>query len=98
MADTPTRLAIIGGGLAGVTLANALIRIPHLDVHVYEAAPEFSERGAAVGIAKNALAALRHIFPSVDELLARAGAVPQRSARNMIVSTTDLALFQRELL
>ncbi len=37
MADTRRiRLAIVGGGLAGATLANALIQIPHIEIHVYE--------------------------------------------------------------
>ena len=48
------RIAISGGGLAGATLANALVKHPHLDVHVYESALEFSERGASVGLALNA--------------------------------------------
>ncbi|KAI0153309.1 salicylate hydroxylase [Xylariaceae sp. FL1272] len=42
---SPTiRIAIVGGGLAGASLANALINIPQLEVHVFESEPEFSER------------------------------------------------------
>lgn len=86
MSDTPLRVAIIGGGLAGVTLANALVQTPHLDVQVYESAPEFSERGAAIGLSGNALAALKHVVPSADEALRKAGAVTMNSSRLVIVS------------
>ncbi|KAK2747202.1 hypothetical protein FQN55_005197 [Onygenales sp. PD_40] len=77
------RIAIIGGGLAGTTLANALINIPHLDINVYEAAPEFSERGAAVGLSVNAQRALGEIFPSASDILKKAGAVRLNSVRFM---------------
>lgn len=80
-----TRIAIVGGGLAGTTLANALLRMNHLDVHIFEADAGFSERGAAIGISSTAQFALRHIIPSADELLTKAGAVPMRSSRTMIV-------------
>ncbi|KAK3989418.1 hypothetical protein QBC44DRAFT_350634 [Cladorrhinum sp. PSN332] len=88
MADTatPIRIAIIGGGIAGATLANALFRIPNIQVSVFEAAPTFSERGAAVGLAGDAQAALRHVIPSSKELLAKAGAVPMNSTRLVIGS------------
>lgn len=81
------RIAISGGGLAGASLANALFCHPHLEVHVYESAPEFSERGAAVGLAINAQRALDAIVPSAKEFLDRAGAVLMNSSRLMTVST-----------
>ena len=81
------RIAISGGGLAGAAIANALFRQPHLDVHVYESAPEFSERGAAIGLGINAQRALALIVPDVKELLQKAGAVSKSSTRIMIVST-----------
>ncbi|KAK5991301.1 6-methylsalicylic acid decarboxylase atA [Cladobotryum mycophilum] len=80
------RLAIIGGGIAGCSLANALGQIPHLEIQVYEAAPEFSERGAAVGLTHNAQLALAHVLPSAKEVLEKAGAVPLSSSRVMIGS------------
>ena len=86
--DTPIRrlrVAIIGGGLAGATLANALFDQPHLDIHIFESAPEFSERGAAVGLAVNAQRALAEVIPSANELLDRAGAVPMNSTRIVVV-------------
>ena len=79
------RIAVSGGGLAGAAIANALINIPHLEVHVYESAPEFSERGAAVGLAINAQRALETIVPSATDLLARAGAVSMNSTRLVVV-------------
>ncbi|KAM7223002.1 salicylate hydroxylase [Rhypophila decipiens] len=96
---SPIRIAIIGGGLAGATLANALVQIPHLRIRIYESATIFSERGAAVGLSSNAQQALRHVFsPSssadgedggrayVADLLSRAGAVPMNSSRVMLGS------------
>lgn len=82
----PIKLAIIGGGLAGVTLANALDQHGHIVVHVYESAPQFSARGAAVGLAVNAQNALHHILPYASELLENAGGVPMNSTRVMVVS------------
>jgi salicylate hydroxylase len=87
-ADTKAqiRVAIVGGGLAGASMANALYKLPHIDVHIYEAAPQFSERGAAVGLATNALVALEDLIPNSQEVvLDRAGGVKMNSARIMTV-------------
>ncbi|TVY43694.1 6-methylsalicylic acid decarboxylase [Lachnellula occidentalis] len=80
------RIAITGGGLAGAALVNALIKYPHIEVHIYESAPEFSERGAAMGLAKNSQNALDEIGPSVKDALVRAGAVPMNSTRGAVAS------------
>lgn len=85
------KIAVIGGGLAGAVLANALLQHTHIDVHVYESAPEFSERGAAIGLADNAQHALQQAIggsDGVDALLKRAGAVIQASTRLVLVSWT----------
>lgn len=81
------KVAVIGGGLAGATIANALLRHAHLDVHVYESAPEFSERGAAVGLASDAQRALAQVIGAAEAnaLLEKAGAVAQASTRLCIV-------------
>lgn len=79
------RIAISGGGLAGVTLAHALLRHPHLDVHIYESAPEFSEQGAAVGLSGNAQRALSEMGSSLRDALDKAGAVPMNSSRLLLV-------------
>ncbi|KAJ6781400.1 hypothetical protein PWT90_02237 [Aphanocladium album] len=87
MPEQTIRIAIIGGGLAGATIANALFQKPNIEVHVYEAAPEFSERGAAVGLARNAIKALEAIIPSTREtVLKKAGAVPTNSTRLIMAS------------
>lgn len=85
----PIRIAIIGGGIGGASLANALMRIPHIQIDVYEAGPAFSERGAAIGLSINAIHALQHILPNKDDarqLLAAAGGVPMNSTRAMLGS------------
>lgn len=81
------KIAVIGGGLAGATIAHALLRHAHLDVHVYESAPEFSERGAAVGLASDAQEALKQVIGAAETtvLLEKAGAVIQASTRLCIV-------------
>jgi salicylate hydroxylase len=86
MGDTQIRIAIIGGGMAGAILANALVRIPHINVQVFESAPEFSERGAALGLSKNAQDALQEILPAPKDTLQKAGGVPMASTRLMMVS------------
>ncbi|KAI1752987.1 salicylate hydroxylase [Xylaria castorea] len=87
-ASTRLHIAIIGGGLAGTTLANALNQIPHIQIQVYEAAASFTERGAAVALSTNALQALEQIFPlgSKEALLKKAGAVPLNSVRSVVGS------------
>lgn len=81
------KIAIIGGGLAGASIANALLRHAHLDVHVYESAPEFSERGAAVGLAGDSQRAMKQAVgeSAAVAMLDNAGAVVQASSRLCIV-------------
>lgn len=59
----PLSVAIIGGGIRGLCTAIALLRHPHIDVQVYEAAPTFGEIGAGLGIGPNAQQALELIVP-----------------------------------
>lgn len=72
------RIAITGGGVAGASLTHALLPHAHLDVHIFEAAPQFKEAGAAIGVSRQALAALELIGPSAPRALERAGAVEQK--------------------
>ena len=53
----PFSLAIVGGGIGGLCLANSLV-CHNILVHVYETAPAFSEIGAGVGLSSNALTAM----------------------------------------
>jgi len=45
----PERVTILGGGIGGLTLANALQRVG-IDFDVYEQAPELTEVGAGIGL------------------------------------------------
>src|SRR2546429_7786524 len=55
-----TRVAIIGGGIGGLTAANALSRAG-IETAVYEAAAELKEIGAGVALHPNAMKVLRAI-------------------------------------
>ncbi len=52
------RIAVIGGGIGGLTAARALL-LRGFEVRVYEAAPELKEIGAGVALGPNAMKALR---------------------------------------
>jgi salicylate hydroxylase len=52
------RIAVIGGGIGGLTAAQALCR-RGFEVRVYEAQPELREIGAGVALGPNAMKALR---------------------------------------
>ncbi len=54
------RIAVIGGGIGGLTTARALLR-RGLEVHVYESSPELKEIGAGVALGPNAMKALRSL-------------------------------------
>ena len=61
-------LAIVGGGTSGLTLALGLLkRAPHINFHIYEAAPQFSEIGAGVAFGINAQRAMRKLDPRIGE-------------------------------
>ncbi len=54
------RIAVIGGGIGGLTATHALLR-RGLEVRTYEAAPELKEIGAGVALGPNAMKALRSL-------------------------------------
>jgi salicylate hydroxylase len=54
------RVAVIGGGIGGLTAARALLR-RGVDVHVFESSPELKEIGAGVALGANAMKALRSL-------------------------------------
>lgn len=60
----PLTVAIVGGGIGGVSLALALAA-QGVPFHIYEAAPCFGEIGAGVCFGPNVLRALRGISPAV---------------------------------
>ncbi|KAK3078740.1 hypothetical protein LTS18_006728, partial [Coniosporium uncinatum] len=67
MSDSkPFTIAIVGGGLAGLTLSIGLARhgISH---RIYESAKQFSEIGAGIAMGPNAISALTLIDPLIKE-------------------------------
>lgn len=74
MASDDTRIAIIGGGMGGLTAAIALTRIAGVQVTVFEQASKLGEVGAGVTVAPNAQRVLDRL--GVLEKVKRAGAVP----------------------
>ncbi|KIX00534.1 uncharacterized protein Z518_10674 [Rhinocladiella mackenziei CBS 650.93] len=48
------KIAIIGGGLGGMSFANAAVHVDLHNISLYEQAPKFTEVGAGVNITKNA--------------------------------------------
>jgi len=75
-----TRVVIIGGGIGGLTAANALSRAG-IEVAVYEAAAELKEIGAGVALHPNAMKVLRAV--GVEGSVRKvAGQAPWRVMRN----------------
>ena len=68
---TTLNVAIIGGGIGGLSLALGLLDHPHIDVHVYESAPSFGEIGAGVAFGPNAQRALELIASKAKEAFAK---------------------------
>lgn len=72
MSSTP-RVAIVGGGIGGCTLALAL-RAQGVRADIYEQAPEFREVGAAVALSANGNKVMRAL--GLEEQIAAHSAVP----------------------
>lgn len=47
------KVIIAGAGIAGLSAAIALQRLPYLDVELYEQAPELKEIGASIALSPN---------------------------------------------
>jgi salicylate hydroxylase len=61
-------IAIIGGGIAGLTLTIALLKhAPHLPITLYEAASAFGETGAGVGFEPVMVRTMGRIDPRIEE-------------------------------
>ena len=86
-----TRVAIIGGGIGGLTAARALCR-RGIEVAIYEAAPELREIGAGVALGPNAMKVLRALELE-DDVRAVAGrwewAVTRHGKTGRVISTTS---------
>ena len=66
--DRKIKIAICGGGIAGLALAAGLCKKPHLDVHVYESVPEYKDVGAGLALHMNAIKAMALIGPEVRQV------------------------------
>ncbi|KAI9666063.1 MAG: hypothetical protein M1821_003998 [Bathelium mastoideum] len=70
----PLRLAIIGGGIGGLSLLLGLLRHTSptlLQPHIYEAAPRFAEIGAGVAFGSNSVAAMALVDPRLAQAYQR---------------------------
>lgn len=82
----PISVAIIGGGLAGCTLANGLLLRPNIRFDLFESKSSLGERGAGVGLAINAQNALREMGMDPIARITNAGGVKMKSTYCLIVS------------
>jgi salicylate hydroxylase len=84
------RVAVIGGGIGGLTAARALLR-HGFEVHVYESSPELKEIGAGVALGPNAMKALRSL--DLEDPVRAIGYQSRfqqlRTWRGRIISRTD---------
>jgi salicylate hydroxylase len=88
-----TRVAIVGGGIGGLTAARALCR-RGIEVAIYEAAPELREIGAGVALHPNAMKVFRSLGLE-DDVRATAGRSEWALTRNWktgrVISRTSRA-------
>lgn len=87
---TSFSVAIVGGGLAGCTFANGLMKHPNISFHVFEGKPNFSELGAGVGLSKNAIAALEAMGHDMRQMLDRAGGMQEEITKILMIGTMHL--------
>ncbi len=91
MGAAVTRVAIIGGGIGGLTAARALCR-RDVEVAIYESAPELREIGAGVALGPNAMKVLRSLELE-DDVRAIAGrwewAVTRHGKTGRVISRTS---------
>ena len=64
--SSPYTVAVLGGGIAGLSLAIGLQR-HGVPFHLYESAPAFAEVGAGVGFGPNSVRAMQLLDPRVRE-------------------------------
>lgn len=92
----PIRIAIVGGGIAGVCLALGIfnrqksLKSPRIKLHIYETAPRFSEIGAGVAFGYNAQRALfglderlRKVYGGFETRNANSNRAKHESSHNM---------------
>lgn len=75
----PIRVAIVGGGIGGLTLARGLVAQQHLQITVYEATEKYLDIGAGLAFHGNAMRGLTNIDQALhDEYFARATLMAER--------------------
>lgn len=79
------RIAIAGGGIAGLCLARGLSKHSNLEIHVYEATSRFLDIGGGIALHGNALRALENIDAELSK--AYFGAATLMSERNIEMAT-----------
>ena len=72
MARAP-RIALIGGGIGGLTAAHALLR-RGFEVSVHEAAPELREIGAGVALGANSMKDMGKVMKATQAALSEKNA------------------------
>lgn len=72
--ETPIEVAIIGGGIVGLVLANGLVR-QNVKVKVYEQAQSFREIGAGIAFTANATRCMELIDPAILGAFRSSGSV-----------------------
>lgn len=63
--QTKIRIAIVGGGIGGLSLAIGLAHASNLEITIYEATKEYREVGQGLAMHANAIAAMQSIDPEV---------------------------------
>ncbi|ORY62993.1 uncharacterized protein BCR38DRAFT_458248 [Pseudomassariella vexata] len=67
MPDRKLKIAIAGGGIAGLALAAGLIKKQHLEVRVYESVAAYKDIGAGLALHMNAIKAMMLLGPEVRQ-------------------------------
>ncbi|KAI1148422.1 mannitol 1-phosphate dehydrogenase 2 [Nemania diffusa] len=78
----PFNLAIVGGGITGLTLAITLLQ-HNVPIAVYESASAFGEIGAGVGFGPNAVKAMSLVSKGMEEAYQRCGTKQWKSKQNV---------------
>ncbi|KAF3065873.1 Salicylate hydroxylase [Daldinia childiae] len=79
--DTSIDVAIVGGGVIGLSLAAGLIK-RNIKVKVYEQAKSFREIGAGMAFTANAIRCMSLVNPDIVSALRSGGSVPTSSDKN----------------
>ncbi|KAI1129066.1 mannitol 1-phosphate dehydrogenase 2 [Nemania abortiva] len=82
----PFNLAIVGGGITGLTLAITLLQ-HNVPFTLYESASKFGEIGAGVGFGPNAVKAMGLISPGMQEAYQRCGTKQWQSKQDVWFTT-----------